>query len=89
MINADAYYRACKIKEAQFFVLFIKNLEYLIQTEVRQVTNPKGIVLEEYDNLLNIFSKKDSNILLSQEKQDYKIILKKEQKYDHTHLYKM
>ncbi len=38
---------------------------------------------------MDVFSKKNSDILPSQQKYDHKIILEEEQKYGHTPLYKM
>ena len=52
-------------------------------------TDAKNIVPEEYHDLFDIFSKKDSETLPSHQKHDPIIILEEEQKYGHTSLYKM
>lgn len=47
------------------------------------------MISEDYDNCLDVFSKKNSDIFLSYQKYDHKIILKKKSKHDYTILYKM
>ena len=89
MIGADAYHLACQLKRAQVFPIFIKNLEFQAKKKTRPETNLKTIVLEEYYDLLDVFSKKNSDILPSHQKYDYKIILEEEQKHGHAPLYKM
>ena len=80
---------ACKLKEAQVFVIFMKDLEYQAEKEARPETNPRIIISEEYYNFLDMFSKKDSDMFPSHQKNDHKIILEEEQKPDHAPLYKM
>ena len=67
----------------------MKDLEYQAKKEARPKTNPKSIVLEEYHNFLDVFSKKNSDILPFHQKYDLKIILEKDQKPGHALLYKM
>ena len=67
----------------------MKNLEYQVEKEARPETNPRSIVLEEDHNLLNVFSKKNSNTLLFHQKYDHKILIKEQQKYSYTPLYKI
>lgn len=63
IISIDAYCLLCKLKKIWVFIVFIKVLEFEAIKEIRPETNSKGVVPEEYSNLLNVFSKKDSDIL--------------------------
>lgn len=67
----------------------MRNLEYQAKKETRPETNPKIVVLEKYHNLLNVFSKKNSDIFPSNWKYDHKIILEAEQKYSYFLLCKI
>ena len=51
--------------------------------------NLKNVVPKKYYDLLNIFSKKNSDIFLPHQKFNYKIILEEEQKHGHSILYKI
>ena len=84
IIGADAYRLACQLTRAQVFAIFIRGLEFQAQKKARLETNSKTVVLEEYHDFLNVFSKKDLNTLSSYQKYDYKIILEKEQKHSHA-----
>lgn len=55
----------------------MRNLEYQVEKETRPKTDPKTIILIEYYDFLNLFSKKNSDILFFYQKYDYKIILEK------------
>ena len=89
MIGADAYCLACQLKGAQVFAISIRDLEFQAEKEARPETNPKTVVPEEYHDLLDVFSKKNSDTLPPYQKYDYKIILEEEQKHGHALLYKM
>ena len=89
MIGADAYRAACKLKGAQVFAVSMRDLEYQVEKEAKSETNPRSIVSEEYHNLLDVFFKKDSDMLPPNRKYDHKIILEEQQKLGHTLLYKM
>lgn len=65
MIDANTYHAACYWKRAQVFAVSLKDLQYQIKKEAKAENNPKSIILEDYHNFLDIFSKKNSNILLS------------------------
>ena len=58
MIYADAYYLAYQLKKAQVFAISIRDLEFQAENEFRPKTNPKTVVLKEYYDLLDVFSKK-------------------------------
>lgn len=58
MIDADAYYAACKLKRAQVFIISIRDLEFQAAKKVRLETNLKSVILEKYYDLLYVFSKK-------------------------------
>ena len=58
----------------------MKDLEYQAEKEARPETNLRSVVLEEYHNLLDVFSKKNSNTLLPHREYNHKTILKKQQK---------
>ncbi len=78
MIGADAYRTACRLKRAQVFAVSMRDLEYQAEKEARPETNSRSVVPEEYHDLLNVFSKKDSDTLPPYQKYDHKIILEKE-----------
>ena len=56
----------------------MRDLEYQAEKKVRPEINLKSIVLEKYYNLLDIFSKKDSDTLFPHRKYDHKIILEEQ-----------
>ena len=89
MIGADAYRAACKLKGAQVFAVSMRDLEYQAEKEAKPETNPRSVVPEEYHDLLDVFSKKDSDTLPPHRKYDHKIILEEQQKPGHAPLYKM
>ncbi len=75
MIGADAYRAACRLKGAQVFAVSMRDLEYQAEKKAKPETDPRSVILEEYHNLLDVFSKKDSDTLPSHQKYDHKIIL--------------
>lgn len=56
----------------------MRDLEYQEQKEARSETNPKNIVSKEYHDFLNVFSKKNTDILSLHQKYDHTIVLKKD-----------
>lgn len=48
MISANAYHKTCKLKKAQVFTIFIKDLKYQAEKKATLETNSKKIVLEKY-----------------------------------------
>ena len=89
MIDADAYRLAYQLKKAQVFAIFIRDLEFQVEKEVKPETNSKIVIPEEYHDFLDLFSKKDLNTLSAYQKYDHKIILEEEQKHSFAFLYKM
>ena len=65
IMGADAYHLACQLKGAQVFAISIKDLEFQAKKKARSEINPKTVVLEEYHDILDVFSKKNSDTLLS------------------------
>lgn len=63
MICTNTYCAACHWKEAQIFALSMRDIQYQAGKKARAETNPKNIILQEYHNFLDIFSKKDSETL--------------------------
>lgn len=53
----------------------MKNLEYQAEKDARPEINLENIILKEYHNFLNVFSKKNSDTFFFHQKFDYKIIL--------------
>ena len=47
IIGGNAYCVVCKLKEAQIFIILIKNLEFQVTKETRPEINSKSIILEE------------------------------------------
>ena len=89
MISADVYCAAYRLKRAQVFALSMRDIQYQAEKEARAKTDPKSIVPQEYYDLLNIFSKKDSDTLPPHRKYDHKILLEEEQKPGHAPLSKI
>ena len=89
MIGVDAYYVACRLKEAQVFAISMKDIPYQAEKEARAETDLTSVVSQKYHDFLNVFSKKNLDTLLPHRKYDYKIYLKKKQKPDYAPLYKM
>ena len=67
----------------------MKDLEYQAEKKAKPETNSENVVPEEYHNLLDIFFKKDSDMLPSHRKYNHKIILEGQQKPNHVPLYKI
>ena len=88
MIDADVYCVAYKLKRAQVFAVSMRDLEHQAQKEARPETHPKSIVPKEYHDLLDVFSKKNSDTLPPHQKYHHKIILEEKQKYGYALLYK-
>lgn len=76
MIGVNAYCVACKLKSAQVFVVSIKDWKYQTAKEAKPETDLRSIVLQEYHNLLDVFSQKDPNLFPPHQKYDHKILLK-------------
>ncbi len=67
----------------------MRDLEYQAEKETKPETDPRTVVPEEYHDLLDVFSKKNSDTLPPHQKYDHKIILKEEQKHGHAPFYKI
>ena len=78
MISADAYCLACQLKSAQVFAISIRDLEFQAEKKARPKKNPKTVILEEYHDLLDVFLKKNLDILPSYQKYDLKMKLEEE-----------
>ena len=78
IIDINAYYLVCKLKKTQIFAISLRNLEFYIIKKVMPKTNLKFIISKEYYNILDIFLKKNLDILSFYQKYDHKIILEKE-----------
>lgn len=55
IIGINAYCTTCKLKKAQVFTLFIRDLKFQIGKKVKSETNLKNIIPEEYHDFLNMF----------------------------------
>lgn len=84
MTDANTYHITYKWNKTQVFVISISDLEFQAIKKVKQETDLKSFVLEEYNDFLNLFSKKILDTLLSNQKYDYKILLEEEQKYGYA-----
>ncbi len=89
MIGANAYRAACRLKGAQVFAVSMRDLEYQAEKEARPETDPRNVVTKKYHDLLNVFSKKDSDTLPPHQKYVHKTTFKEKQKYGHAPLAKM
>ena len=63
MIGADAYRLAYNLKRVQVFAVSMRDLEFQAEKEARPETDPKSVVPKEYHDLLDVFSKKNSDTL--------------------------
>lgn len=77
IINIDVYYIIHKLKRTQVFIISIKNLKDQEKKKSRSKIDLKSIIIEEYHNFLEIFFKKNLDILLLYQKYNHKIILQK------------
>ena len=64
-------------------------MEFQIAKEAKSKTDLKSAVAKEYHTLLDVFSKRDSDIFSPHQKYDHKIILEEKQKYGHVFLHKI
>lgn len=67
----------------------MKNLEFQATKEAKPETNPKIVILKKYQDFLDTFLRKNSDILLFYQKYNLNIILKEEKKHNNTFLYIM
>lgn len=67
----------------------MRDLEYQEEKEARWETNLRTVVTPEYHDLVNVFSKKDSDTLFLHKKYNHKIVLEEKQKNDHALFYKI
>lgn len=74
----NTYCTTCRLKRAQIFAIFIKDLKYQVEKEARPETDLTTIVPTKYHNLLDVFSKNDSYTLSPHQMYDHKIILEDE-----------
>ena len=63
IIGTDTYRAACRLKGAQVFAISMRNIQYQTEKEARAETNSKSVVLQEYHDFLDVFSKKDLDTL--------------------------
>lgn len=89
MINVDVYRVAYKLKKAQVFAVSMRDLEYQAKKKAKPEIDLKNIIQKDYHDLLDLFIKKNSDIFLPYQKYNYKIILDKEQKHNHTPFYQI
>lgn len=62
MIKAVFYCTVCKLKRTQVFAISLRNLEYQAKKTATPKTNLKNVLSKRYYDLLDIFSKKNSDI---------------------------
>ena len=72
------YCLTCQLKNTKIFAVFLKDLEFEAKKKARPKTNWKTVVLKEYHNFLDVFSKKNSDTLSLYWKYNYKTILERE-----------
>lgn len=64
IIAIDAYHATCKLKGVQVFVVSMMDLEYQAQKKARPETYPRSIISEVYHSLLDVFFRKDLDMLI-------------------------
>jgi hypothetical protein len=75
-IAAISFNTLSRQKDVKIFVVFMKNLNIqLKKQESNVITDLKSIVLIEYHDFLNVFSKKKVDVLSSHRKHDHRIEL--------------
>lgn len=75
MIGLDAYYMVNKLKKLRFLLISIRDLKFQVAKKAKLETDLKSFILEDYNDCLDIFSKKDLDIFLFLQKYNYKINL--------------
>ena len=48
MISIDTYYIACCLKNAQVFVVLMRDIQYQAKKKARAETNPKNVIFQKY-----------------------------------------
>lgn len=61
IIGVDTYCFVSQFKKVQKFAISIKDLEFKAEKKDQPETKPKILILENYHNFSNMFSKKDLN----------------------------
>lgn len=89
MIGGDAYCAIYCLKKGQVFAISMRDIQYQDDKKARAKTYSKSVICQEYHDFLDIFLKKNSDILSPYQKYDHKIHLKEEQKPSHAPLYKI
>ncbi len=85
-IAAASFNTLSRQKDVKIFVVFMKDLDIqLKKQESKEVTDLKSIVLAEYHDFLNVFSKKKTDVLSSHRKHDHRIELKEDKTHEYAH----
>ncbi len=75
-------------KNVKIFAVFMKDLEIQLKKQDSNiVTDSKSVILCEYHDFLNVFSKKKANVLSSHKKHDHRIELLFEKKKNHEYAF--
>lgn len=80
-IYANAYCVTFQLKKTQVFFIFMIDIQYQAEKEVKDEKNLKSVIPQEYHNFFNVFLKKNSDILPSNQKYNHKIQLEEEQNF--------
>ena len=69
-----------KKQKAKIFAISMQDIEYQLNKETKPPTNPKTVILAEYHDFPDVFSKDISDTLRPHGKYDHKIKLLKDKK---------
>ena len=88
-VDVVVYNLLSKQKNVKLFVIFFKDIDDQIQKNTKISIDFKIILSKKFHDLLNVFFKTTSDELTSHREHDHKIILKKNQKLEHSSLKNM
>jgi hypothetical protein len=84
-ITAVSFNILSRQKDVTIFVVFMKNLNIqLKKQENSEVIDLKSVVLIEYHDFVNVFSKEKTDVLSFHKKHDHRIELKEEKTHEYA-----
>ena len=88
-VDVVVYNLLSKQKDVKFFVIFLRDIDDQIQKNTDIFIDLKIILFEKFHDLINVFFKIASDELASHREHDHKIVIKENQKLNHSFLRKM
>ena len=85
-VDVVVYNLLSKQKNVKLFVISLKNIDDQIQKNTDTLIDLNIIFFEEFHDLINVFFKITSDELTSHKKHDHEIVIKENQKLNHSFL---